>query len=674
MSLIELVNPLQGTDSRHSFSTGNTYPAVGVPRGTVYWTPQTDDSGFLFDRQAVKLQGFRATRTPSPWMGDFGHFDVLPIVGAIAPTPAERASGYDARLSQAQPNVYRTRLLRYGVDVAMSATRSCGVFEFQFPADAGEQAGIVIQTGEAQHTAGAMEIRQHAGHTRVYGRSMSNSGGVTANFACYFVAEVRGADVVGVGTLSDAGLQEGSQSTTAPRAGAYLRLRTAGPVSLCIGTSLISFEQAELNLSREVGDRSVQDVAAATGQRWERWLNRVQVEGGSERDRRTLYSCLWHVGLFPMAGHEFDAQDRPVHYSPHTGKVEPGVFYTNNGFWDTYRTVYPLLGLIDRAGFGEIVDGYLQHYRQGGWLPKWCSPGYRDCMIGSHSDVVIADAVMHGIGGFDHAEAFDAIRKNAYEPIDGTHGRYGRAALKDYLELGYVPADASKYSVSWTLDNAHCDWAIAQVAAKLGRNEDAADLVQRSKNYRHLWHAGSGFMRPRNRDGSWQKPWSEFGWGGAYVEGGPWQHSFHVPHDPQGLAELSGGVDGLMARLQQMFDTPPRYEVGHYPQEIHEMTEMALAVDADGKSFGQYAHSNQPVHAFLYLPAQLGRPEISARWIERVMRGLYTPETLPADEDNGEMGAWYVLAALGQLPSPAGSGKYATVKTNVFDRVTANDR
>jgi predicted alpha-1,2-mannosidase len=655
MSLLEFVHPLQGSDSRHPFSTGNVYPAVGTPRGLTYWTPQSGETGFLFDRQAVKLNGFRGTHCPSPWMDDYGHFDVLPVVGRIDRTPAGRGSGYVADHASASPHLYRARLLRYRVDVEMTATRSCGVFRFRYPEDAGDSASIVLQSGLGRvHTFGTARVETAGGRTRVLLTSSSNAGGVAAGFACYVVAETD-APVRGASTFTPQSPLSESRECSGPRAGVALHVRPGGPVTLRVATSFVSHAQAIANLEQEVGGKSFDEVASGTAALWERWLAKVQMTGGDDRDRRTLYSCLYRVGLWPMAMHEFDRAGNPIHYSPHTDRVERGVFYTNNGFWDTYRTVYALLALIDRDGFAEIVEGFLQHYRQSGWLPRWCSPGHHNAMIGSHGDVVLAEAIGAGIGGFSREEAYEAIRKDAFVPPD--RPGVGRPSLEAYHRYGYVPADVAHDSVCWTLDNAHCDWCIAQVATTLGRSDDARLLMQRSQNYRHLWHPQSRLMRPRRADGSWLEPWNEFEWADAYVEGGPWQHSLHVPHDPRGLADLHGGVDALVARLDEMLSLPARFEVGRYAEEIHEQTEMALARDGEGNSFGQYAQSNQPVHAFLWLPAQLGRGDWTAKQVRRVMRSLYSPDDFPGDEDNGEMSAWYVLGALGVFANPAGSGK-----------------
>lgn len=640
---LDCVNPLQGTASDRQFSTGNTYPAVGVPRGMTYWTPQTSDGVFIFDRRSPKMSGIRATHSPSPWMGDFGHFDILPVVGPFAPTPEGRATTFSVADSSFAPHRFATRLPRTQIGIEMAATTRCAVMRFDFPSDAGDQAGLVFQAGASTSHERSSASVQDGGRT-IVGVSRASHGETVGGFGCWYVAEISGARVVESGTLTRDGIAPGHATVEDPRAGAFVTLRPSGPVTVRVATSFISEDQARRNLLEEVGGRSVEEVARGAADAWESWLSKADCPDSDVASRRRFYSAMYRVGLFPMRMHEPDEQGRPQHLSPYDGKLHPGVLYTNNGFWDTYRTVYPLLGLIDPEGFGEIVDGFLAAYREGGWLPKWASPGYRTCMVGTHLDAVVAEAFAHDIQGFDRLEAYEAIRRHAFEPGD-LGGRWGRLGLEGYLKRGYV-SDEIPHSVCRTLDFAYCDWCIGQVATHVGRDEDAAKLLERSKNYRYLWHSGSGFMRPRSADGTWSEPWNEWDWGPAYIEGGPWQHSWTVPHDLDGLAALAGGRDALADQLERLFATPPRFGIGDYPDEIHEMCEMALARDKEGRGFGQYAHSNQPSHLILWQLHALGRHRFAAEQITRVCRDLYTPDDLPGDEDNGEMSAWYLLSVL----------------------------
>ncbi|HSI85631.1 MAG TPA: glycoside hydrolase family 92 protein, partial [Candidatus Methylacidiphilales bacterium] len=367
--------------------------------------------------------------------------------------------------------------------------------------------------------------------------------------------------------------------------------------------------------------------------------------------------------LFPRQLEEIDLDGRAVHYSPYDGGIHSGPLCTDNGFWDTHRTVYPFLAKAYPDKLVPLLEGWLNASREADWTPKWPSPGPKACMIGTHFDAVVADAVARGITGWDIEAVFPYLWKNATVPSDD--GCYGREGLEDYLRLGYVPVDRHRYSVSATLDYAYEDFCVMQVARYLGREKEAAILKPRTFNYRNVFDSGTGFMRERLSDGSWKHPFEEFRWGGGYIEGGPWQHSFNVPHDVPGLAGLHGGSQALCDKLDRMFALPPKFEVGHYGFEIHEMTEMAVA-GHEGPShaaglpgFGQYSHSNQPVHGNLFLYALNGQPEKTAHWVRRVCDELYSPDILPGDEDNGEMCAWYVMAHLGSFPYCPGAADEA---------------
>ncbi len=422
-------------------------------------------------------------------------------------------------------------------------------------------------------------------------------------------------------------------------------------VVLKLGTSFISAAQALRNLEQEVGDKGFDGLCTEGEAVWNETLGRIQVEGGTDDQRRIFYSCLYRAHLFPRMFHEPDADGKPIHYSPYTGQIHPGVLYTDNGFWDTYRTVYPLLSLIQPVRLGEIIQGFVNAYKEGGWLPNWPSPGYRACMIGTHIDAVIADAVVKGIGGFDREAAYAGMVKHANTPVDGEKG-YGRIALREYLDLGYVPADKYDHATARTLDYAYDDFCLAQVAGVLGKHEDQAKYRKRALSYRNVYDSATTFMRGKLADGTWQKPFDPYAWGDPFIEGSAWQFNFTVPHDPAGLTALMGGPSKVLAKLDRLLYQPPTFHPGTYGGVIHEMAEMA-AVD-----FGQYDQGNQPVHSFLYFYATAGSPWKTQYWIRRVLDILYTPDSLPGDEDNGEMGSWYVLNALGLGPLCPGVPEY----------------
>ena len=655
---LDLVHPLQGSDSRYAFSTGNTYPAVGVPRGMTLWTPQSGDGVFLFDRRHPKLAGIRATRSPSPWMGDFGHFDVTATLGPLLLTPGARAQAYALGLARSAPHRFEADLVRDGIGVAVTATDRCGVLRFALPPGT-DEAFLVVQAGAGTGPEPS-EARADAGRGVLAGVSRANHGGVAEGFGCRFVARVEGAEVLDAGVFTPAGVEPGRSAVEHPRAGAFLRIRPGGggPVTLRIGTSFVDEAHAMNHLRREIGDRSFDEVAAGTAEVWDHWLGRFEDPPAEFTARRVFFHRRLADGPVPHA----DARAGPRRRArpprpPRRPRAPRRALHEQRLLGHPPHRVpaadarRPRGLRRDRRGLPGVLPGRAAGCPSGparatatAWSGRtWTASSRRRSSTGSP--------------GFDAEEAYEAIRRNAFEPGDPA-GRWGRLGLASYLEHGYVAEGDAPYSVCRTLDFAYCDWCVAQVARRVGRDGDAEELLRRSGNYRNLWHAGSGFMRPRRADGSWVEPWSEFGWGGAYIEGGPWQHSWTVPHDLDGLAELAGGREALADRLESLFTRPPRCEPGPYGQEIHEMTEMALAVDRDGRSFGQYAHSNQPSHAILWQLAELGRHGFVREQLRRVTSSLYTPEDLPGDEDNGEMSAWLVLASWGRYRLCPGSTRW----------------
>jgi len=631
--LSNLVNPLQGTDSHHGFSTGNTLPLVSLPHGMVSWTPQTDEGRWIFDARAPKLQAFRATRQPSPWMADYGQFMVMATSGDRAPLGYDdTSSAYRKEETRSHPHYFRTFLQRHGIEAECTPTQRGGAFRFTFKQ--GGQAWIAFKLGQGD------TLRVDRIRSRIHGTSTAHNGGVPANFGCHFVAEI-GAEILDFGRAD-------------PADPSWLWLKVKRPASrqviVRIGTSFISDDQAALNMHRELGRRPFASLVTAAQRTWDTRLAVIEIDDATDAQCRTFYSCLYRCFLFPRIWHEIDAQGNQVHFSPYSGRVHPGPLYTDIGFWDVHRTLLPLLSLLAPDLLGEMIEGWVNAYREGGWLPSWASPGYRVCMVGSHSTAVIADAYAKGIRNFDVAGAYTAMRQDAM--VDPPSEAVGRTGIGDYIRLGFVPADLHAHSVPRTTDYAHCDFAVGSLARALGKDEDARAFTARALNYRHVFDRRSGFLRGRNADGTWRAPFDAFDWSRDYIEGSAWQHTWAVPHDAAGLIRLMGGARAFVAKLDRMLALPPRFSTGGYATEIHEMTEMAAA------GFGQYAHSNQPVHHVLYLYTSAGRPDRTQHWVRRIVDEAYSPDRFPGDEDNGEMSAWYVLSTLGLYPLTVGHPAY----------------
>lgn len=652
--LLQYVNPLQGTDSHHGFSKGNTLPLIAMPFGMNHWSVQTDEgSGWFFSPRHRKIQGIRCTHQPSPWMGDYGAFVLMPQVGEQYLSAGRRATSYRPDKTTFKPDYLQTEFLASGIELSMTPTERGAIFTIDLPAT--PAARLIVDTISGE---GHFELAQD-GET-ILGYTRGNNGGAFDGFAHYFAIRVS----MPVRELQYFQRNDRTEAATGDKLGVSIEFGTltrSEELVVRVATSFISTDQAVQNLDREIGTADFDELSSRAEETWESVLGRIQVEDESHDRLTTFYSCLYRTQLFPRIWHEVDAEGNTVHRSPYDGKIYPGVLYTDNGFWDTYRTEYPLLVLLFPERTAEILQGWVNAYREGGWFPQWATPGYRACMVGTHIDAVMADCISRGVTNFDMEGALEGMLKHAYH-VGAEDGSFGRIGIEDYIRLGYVSTDHHE-SVARSLDYAYDDYCIATVAEKLGHTEEAEKLRARTRNYANSFDPMVDFMRGRDADGNWEEPWREFKWGSPYVEGGPWQTVFAVPHDVEGLAQLLGGRDAMIAKLDRMLRLPPKFENGVYGFEIHEMTEMACA------DFGQYAHSNQPVHHVLYLYTALGKPEKTHAAVHRVLNELYTPADLAGDEDNGEMCAWYVLSSLGIFPACPGDGTW-TVTAPLFKRAS----
>lgn len=622
--LADLANPLQGTDSTPLFSRGNTLPIVATPFAMTHWVLQSSDrTPWFFQPHDVRLQGIRCTHQLSPWLGDYGEVTFLPFNGDPIPEPAARASSYRPSELKIVPYAVSVRLMRYRCvfELAPAEHGAAMRFTFEESGPAGVYIDLPGETAEA-HWDSASGVITALTH--------SNRGGVPKNFAAYYAVR------------SDAPITGFDVKQVQGRQVAVVRFDAQGgkAITLRVGASFISFDQALLNLKNEIAGKPFDQVKSEAAAVWEHQLGRVQIEGASDRQRRIFYSALYRSLLFPRIWHEKDASGNIVHFSVYSGKVEPGVMYADHGYWDDYRAWYPLMTLLYPERLSEILEAWVNAYKEGGWLPQFPCPGYRNCMTGSPTDFVFGDAVVKGIQGFDVQAAYAALKKHATQPVEPGLG-YGRPAVAEYEKLGFIPCDLVLGGLAETLDSAYGDYCIAQVARAAGFAEDAAMFEKRSQNWRKLFDPATGFLRGKNADGNWVEPFDQYTWGGPYVEGGPWQYRFFVLHDTAGLMQAMGGRDTFLAHMQELVNQQPVFHVGSYHNEIHEMSEMA-AVD-----FGQYAHSNQPSHHALYMFTVAGRRDLAQHWIHRTLNELYSPDNYCGDEDTGSMAAWYILSSLG---------------------------
>lgn len=647
---VDYVSTLVGTLSKHSLSTGNTYPAIARPWGMNFWSPQTGKmgDGWMYTYDADKIRGFKQTHQPSPWMNDYGQFAIMPVTGAARFKEDDRASWFSHKAEVATPYYYSVYLADHDVTTEIVPTERAARFRMSFPKT--DSAYVVIDAFDK-----GSYIKVIPNENKIIGYSTKNSGGVPENFKNYFVMEFD-RDFDGVAVFNGETLRSGILESTGEHVGALIHFKTskAGEqINIKVASSFISHEQATLNL-KEIGNKSFETLKQEGKDVWNEALSRVEVRGGSIDQVRTFYSNLYRTLLFPRMFFEYDANGTVVHYSPYNGKVLPGYMFTDTGFWDTFRCLFPFLNLVYPEMNTKMQEGLVNAYKESGWLPEWASPGLRNVMVGNNSASVVADAYIKGLRGYDIETLYEALLHGANHA--GPLTAVGRAGADFYNKLGYVPYDVNiNENAARTLEYAYDDFAIYQLAKKLNKPKKEIELYKkRSLNYKKLFDPETGLMRGKNQDGNFQKPFNPFKWGDAFTEGNSWHYTWSVFHDIQGLIDLMGGKEAFANKLDSVFTLPPIYDDSYYGQVIHEIREMQIA------NMGQYAHGNQPIQHMIYLYNYANEPWKTQYWVRETMNRMYlpTPDGYCGDEDNGQTSAWYVFSALGFYPVAPATDQY----------------
>ena len=658
---VDYVNPLVGTLSKVSLSTGNTYPAIALPWGMNFWMPQTGKmgDGWAYVYTADKLRGFKQTHQPSPWINDYGQFAIMPITGKPVFNEDERASWFSHKAEVAKPYYYRVYLADHDVVTELTPTERAVMFRFTFPET--DQSYVVVDALDR-----GSSVKIIPSENKIIGYTTRNSGGVPDNFKNYFVIKFD-KPFTYKAAVADGQIKQGTTEATVNHAGAIIGFKTkrGEQVHARIASSFISPEQAELNL-QELGNQSFEQIKAQGRQTWNKTLSRIEVEDKNVDHLRTFYSCLYRSVLFPRSFYEKDANGKIVHYSPYNGKVLPGYMFTDTGFWDTFRCLFPMLNLMYPSMNVKMQEGLANAYLESGFLPEWASPGHRGCMVGNNSASVVADAYLKGLRGYDAETLWKAVTHgaNAVHPKVSSTGRLG---WEYYNKLGYVPYDVKiNENVARTLEYAYDDWCIYQFGKSLGKSEkELAQYKKNAMNYKNVFDKETNLMRGRNQDGKFQTPFSPLKWGDAFTEGNSWHYSWSVFHDPQGLINLMGGKQTFVQMLDSVFNVPPLFDDSYYGGVIHEIREMQIM------NMGNYAHGNQPIQHMIYMYNYGGQPWKAQYWIREVMDKLYTAQAdgYCGDEDNGQTSAWYVFSAMGFYPVCPGANQYV-IGTPYFDKMT----
>ncbi|WP_420846904.1 GH92 family glycosyl hydrolase [Mucilaginibacter straminoryzae] len=669
----EWVNPLMGTASNPDLSNGNTYPAIGLPWGMNLWSPQTGPmgDGWMYSYDATKIRGFKQTHQPSPWMNDYGQFAIMPVTGGMKFDQDARASWFSHKAEISKPYYYSVYLADHDVTAEIAPTERAAQFRFTFPKS--DSSFIVIDAFDK-----GSYVKIIPSERKIIGYSTRHAGKKMENFKDYFVIYSDKAFNLSR-TWHKKTLAGDTLELKADHAGAIIGFKTkrGEQVNLKVASSFISFDQAELNLKREIGGDNFDQTKQKARNIWNKTLSRISVEGGSVDQTRTFYSCLYRMLFFPNKLYELDAQNKTVHFSPYNGKVLPGYLYGGTGFWDTFRALYPFLNLMFPSVNKEMQEGLVNDYKEGGWLPEWSSPGYANVMVGNNSASIVSEAYLKGLRGYDIDKLYEALLHDANN--EGPMSAVGRYGVKYYNELGYVPYDVKiNENAARTLEYAYDDFAIYQLGKALHRPQAELDIYKkRAMNYKNLFDPSTGLMRGKNKDGKFQSPFNPFKWGDAFTEGNSWHYSWSVFHDIQGLVNLMGGRQKFVNKLDSVFILPPIFDDSYYGGVIHEIREMQIM------NMGQYAHGNQPIQHMIYLYNYAGEPWKTQRWVREAMNKLYkpTPDGYCGDEDNGQTSAWYVFSSIGFYPVCPASDQYvlgaplfkkATLKLENGKTVTIN--
>ena len=645
---VDYVSTLVGTQSKFELSTGNTYPATALPWGMNFWTPQTGKmgDGWAYTYDADKIRGFKQTHQPSPWMNDYGQFAIMPITGGLVFDQDRRASWFSHKAEVAKPYYYKVYLADHDVTTELAPTERAVMFRFTYPET--KNAYVIVDAFDK-----GSYVKVIPEENKIIGYSTKNSGGVPENFKNYFVIQFD-KPFTFVSTVFENNILPNETEAKGNHTGAVIGFATKKGeiVHARVASSFISPEQAELNL-KELGKNSFDQLVANGREIWNREMSKIEVEDDNIDNLRTFYSCLYRSMLFPRSFYEIDAKGEIMHYSPYNGEVRPGYMFTDTGFWDTFRCLFPFLNLMYPSMNQKMQEGLVNTYKESGFLPEWASPGHRDCMVGNNSASVVADAYIKGLRGYDIETLWEALKHGANAHLRGTAS--GRLGYESYNQLGYVANNIGiGQNVARTLEYAYNDWAIYTLGKKLGKPESEIDIYKKhALNYKNVYHPERKLMVGKDNKGVFNPNFDAVDWSGEFCEGNSWHWSFCVFHDPQGLINLMGGKKEFNAMMDSVFVIPGKLGMESRGM-IHEMREMQVM------NMGQYAHGNQPIQHMVYLYNYSSEPWKAQYWIREIMNKLYTagPDGYCGDEDNGQTSAWYVFSALGFYPVCPGTDEY----------------
>lgn len=656
---VDYVNTLQGTNSNYSVTRGNTYPTTALPFAMHTWGAQTGEngSGWKYQWEKDSIRGFQQAHQCSSWTRDYCVFSLMPVTGELKVDQYGRAAKFSHENETGSPHYYSVKLDN-GITAEMSPVERGAHLRFSFPK---KEKSYVVFDGYTNWS----EINIDSDSRRITGY-INNGYSLPEGFKNYFIIEFD-QPFVSHGTWTDNGETISPNETTYGLSehggsGAYVQFKSGVKVQAKVVSSYISLEQANVTFNNEISShKKLEQTKQSARDIWNTHLGRMYAEGGTDEEMATFYSCFFRASLFSRKFFEINVDGNPVYRSPNDMKVYNGYYYTDTGFWDTFRGQFPLTLLLHPTMQGQYVAGMLDAYDQSGWLPDWDFPSVKSGMIGNHAISLFTDAWTKGLRTFDPNKALDAY----FHQATNRDSRNGRDGWKDYWTLGYVSYPETRESTAKTLEYTYDDWCAYKLADMVGNDFYKEVFGRQVFNYRNVYDPETGFMRGRQKNGDWTPNFDPIEWGGPYTEGSAWHYLWSVFHDPQGLKELMGGDSNFIQKMDDVFTATNEFKVGTYNQVIHEMTEMKMM------NLGQYAHGNQPIQHMVYLYSYTQEPWKAQYWSRRVMSDLYnsTENGYPGDEDQGQTSSWYVLSSMGLYSVCPGTDEYV-LGSPLFPKMT----
>lgn len=660
--LVNYVNSLQGTNSKFELTRGNTYATLAMPWGMNFWTAQTANNrdGWIYQYFKDEIKGFRQTHQCSSWTNDYAAFSLMPLSGTLIVDNTKRGQKFSHDNEIAKPHYYKVTFDN-GLTTEMTPTERGVHFKFDFPTN---KASYIVVDGNS----GGSMVHIFPEERKVIGYCKNANSSVPANFANYFII-VFNQPFTAYGTYDgtkDYALNFNSTESESDNTGAYLKFEPGVKVEAQVVSSFISHEQAELNFEQELKGKTFDELKKNAEKAWNEKLGKIEIEGATQEQLETFYSCFFRSMLFPRKFYEKDKNNNPIYYSPYDGNIHEGTMYTDNGFWDTFRAQFPLNLILHPSMHSDYVRTLMEAYDQSNWLPSWSFPGHSGGMIGNHAFSLLADAYVKGVRTFDPLKALKAMKHDATAKGPGGPS-IGRDGWEYYFGLGYIPYPGVGEATAKTLEYCYDDFCAMQVARLSGNREYEEFFGNQIFNYRNVYDPVTRFMRGRQSNGEWTPNFSPIEWGGPFTEGCAWHWHWSVMHDIQGLINLMGGDKNFVAKIDSVFSEPSDFKVGSYGYVIHEMTEMVMI------NMGQYAHGNQPIQHMVYLYNYAGEPWKTQKWVRKVMTDLYnaTEDGYPGDEDQGQMSSWYVISAMGLYSVCPGTDQYV-IGSPLFPKMTVH--